>query len=131
MIPNASLELIENISSLSVRAKSRTHSIMRTYYVYILKCADKTYYTGFTNNLERRFSEHQDGENINAYTYKRRPVDLVFYEEFSDPNYAIAFEKKVKDWSRKKKEALIESNWEKLKVYSRCLNKTSHKYYKG
>ena len=102
---------------------------MRTYFVYILLCSDDTYYTGITNNLERRFAEHQEGSNPNSYTYKRRPVDLVFFETFSDPNTAIAFEKRLKKWSQKKKKALIEKNWDKLKEFSVCKNNTSHVNY--
>lgn len=56
---------------------------MKTYYVYILKCSDKSYYTGITSNLENRIFEHQAGKHIESYTYKRRPIELVFYTEFS------------------------------------------------
>ena len=69
---------------------------MKNYYVYILKCNDESYYTGVTNNIERRFAEHQNGEDSKAYTYKRRPLTLVFCEEFSDINQAITFEKTSK-----------------------------------
>jgi putative endonuclease len=83
---------------------------MKKYYVYILKCSDKSYYTGITNNIERRLDEHNEGINDNAYTHDRRPVELVFTMEFNDVNEAIAFEKQVKGWSRKKKEAIIANN---------------------
>jgi putative endonuclease len=79
---------------------------MKYYYVYILKCSDSSYYTGLTNNIERRFQEHQSGENSTSYTFKKRPVELVFCEEFLDVNQAISFEKQIKGWSRKKKEAI-------------------------
>ena len=102
---------------------------MKTYFVYILKCSDASYYTGITNNLERRVAEHQDGYNNLSYTHNRRPVELVFYEIFGDPDNAISFEKRVKNWSRKKKEALIEQNWEKLKQYAQCKNETTHKNF--
>ncbi len=87
---------------------------MKTMYVYILKCSDNSYYIGVTNNLERRFIEHEIGENRNCYTFLRRPLTVVFYEKFNDPLLAIAFEKKLKGWSRKKKEALINENYEAL-----------------
>lgn len=103
---------------------------MKTYYVYILKCCDGSYYTGFTNNIDRRLLEHQNGLNPMSYTHNRRPVKLVFYEPYTDPNMAIFFEKKIKRWSKKKKEALIEENWDKLKELASCKNKTSHKYFK-
>jgi putative endonuclease len=87
---------------------------MKTYYVYILKCSDKSYYTGITSNLEQRIFEHQAGEHIESYTYKRRPIELVFYAEFSDVGFAIDTEKQIKKWSRAKKEALINNKFEKL-----------------
>jgi putative endonuclease len=52
---------------------------MKIYYVYILECADGTYYTGITNNLERRFTEHALGLNQDSYTHDRRPVKLAWY----------------------------------------------------
>ncbi len=84
------------------------------YYVYVLKCADDKYYTGITNDLERRVTEHQSGENKRAYTYTRRPVALVYFEFFSDVNQAINFEKKIKKWSRIKKEALVKQSFDTL-----------------
>jgi putative endonuclease len=87
---------------------------MKTYHVYILLCSDGMYYTGVTNNLDERFRQHQEGINPKAFTYKRRPVKLVFYEVFGDVNQAIAFEKQVKGWRREKKEAIINGNWDKL-----------------
>lgn len=100
--------------------------IMKQYFVYILKCSDNSYYTGVTNDLERRLIEHQDGVNKKAYTHKRRPVSLVFYSDFNDINQAIAFEKQVKGWNRKKKEALINDEWERLPELAKCRNETSH-----
>ncbi len=87
---------------------------MKTYYVYILECSDKSYYTGFTSNLNNRVIEHQIGKHIDSYTYSRRPVTLVFYAEFTDPNLAIDTEKQIKKWSRVKKEALINNEFDKL-----------------
>ena len=82
--------------------------------VYIVNCKDDSFYTGVTNNVERRIVEHNSGLDKKSYTYSRRPVKLVYSQEFSDPNEAIRFEKQVKGWSRAKKEALIEGNFEKL-----------------
>ena len=100
---------------------------MKNYHVYILKCNDESYYTGVTNNIDRRFAEHQNGEDRKAYTYKRRPLTLVFCEDFNDINQAITFEKQVKGWSRKKKEAIILDKWEDLKELSICKNITNFK----
>lgn len=92
---------------------------MKIYYVYILQCSDNSYYTGFTNEIERRMIEHQDGENPSCYTYKRRHVKLMHTSEFKDVNQAILFEKQLKGWSRRKKEAIINGNWEILPELSK------------
>jgi putative endonuclease len=87
---------------------------MKKSYVYILKCADQTYYTGITSNLTKRIFEHESGKHKDSYTSTRRPIELVFYGEFTDINTAIEKEKQVKKWSRTKKEALINGNFEDL-----------------
>ena len=92
---------------------------MHQYFVYILLCADNSYYVGVTNDIERRMYEHENGLNPESYTHKRRPVKLVFCERFTDINQAIAFEKQVKGWNRKKKEAIINDNWELLPELSK------------
>ena len=81
---------------------------MKTFfYVYILQCADDTYYTGVTSNLDERISQHQNGAYRDSYTFNRRPVKLLFYTEFTDYNTAFRFEKQIKKWSKAKKIALI------------------------
>jgi len=92
---------------------------MKNYYVYILKCKDDSFYTGITNNLERRFYEHNIGNDIEAYTYRRRPVSLVWFEMFTDPTQAIIIEKQIKGWSRRKKQALVDEDWDRLVRYSK------------
>jgi putative endonuclease len=87
---------------------------MQYMAVYILLCTDNSYYIGVTNDLERRVWEHENGYNSKAYTFKRRPVKLVFYEYFPNASQAIEFEKQIKGWRREKKEALIKREWEKL-----------------
>jgi putative endonuclease len=99
---------------------------MKLYYVYILKCSDKSYYTGVTNDMDRRLREHEYGLSKDSYTYTKRPVELVFHYQFNDINQAIRFEKQVKGWSRKKKEAIIGDNWDELKKLAICRNNTSH-----
>ncbi len=86
---------------------------MKDYFVYIVKCSDESYYTGVTSNLEQRINEHNYGI-FKGYTSKRLPVTLVFSNRFSDVREAIRAEKKIKGWSRAKKEALIEDDFEKL-----------------
>ena len=73
--------------------------------MYILECSDGSYYTGSTNNLERRILEHSSGEGAN-YTKRRSPVKLVYWEEYPRIDYAFYWEKQVQGWTRKKKEAL-------------------------
>ncbi|NRT10462.1 GIY-YIG nuclease family protein [Flavobacterium sp. 14A] len=103
---------------------------MKQFYVYILKCSDNSYYTGMTNDINRRFLEHQNGININCYTFEKRPVELVFCTEFNEVLQAIAFEKQVKGWSRKKKEAIINDKWEDLKKLAVCQNESNSSNYK-
>ncbi|MFC6861214.1 GIY-YIG nuclease family protein [Zunongwangia atlantica] len=101
---------------------------MYTYYVYILKCSDSSFYTGITNNLNARLQQHQSGFNKNAYTFKRRPVKLEFYQKFKDVLQAIYFEKKIKKWSRAKKQALILGDWDMIQILAECRNATHYKY---
>lgn len=95
------------------------------FYVYILQCADGKLYTGFTNNISRRLEEHQKGLNKSAYTYSRRPVKLIFQQEFNDVFQAKRFERKIKKWSVKKKIALADGDFDRLKLLSICQNDTN------
>ena len=85
-------------------------------FVYMLRCADGSYYVGSarSDDLSRRLSEHETGA-YRGYTYKRRPVRLVWSEQFDRITDAIAAERKIKGWSRAKKEALIGGNWAEIK----------------
>jgi putative endonuclease len=87
---------------------------MKLLFVYILECSDGTYYTGLTNNIERRLNQHQSGVKPDSYTFSRRPVDLVFYAEFTDFYMAIDKEKQIKRWGSAKKKALIEGRFDDL-----------------
>ena len=87
-------------------------------FMYILKCADGSYYTGSTVNLELRLAQHQNGEGAN-HTRKRLPVVLVYYEEYQNIADAFHREKQVQGWSRKKKEALIENRPKDLPLLSK------------
>ncbi|MDQ0637915.1 putative endonuclease [Pedobacter sp. W3I1] len=87
---------------------------VHNYFVYILECTDKSYYVGVTNDLETRLSQHNSGENILAYTFSRRPVVLKYYQRFDLIEDAINFEKQIKGWSRKKKEALFNEDWNEI-----------------
>ena len=92
---------------------------MKEYYVYMVRCSDSSYYIGVTNNVFCRVSQHNIGKSPKAYTYKRRPVTLVYSASFIDVYDAIAWEKKIKRWSKKKKEALIEGDTNALRQLSR------------
>ena len=87
---------------------------MQQSYVYILKCADGTFYTGVSSNLTQRLFQHETGYYPDCYTSTRRPVELVFYAEFTDINLAIEKEKQIKKWSRAKKLALINDDFDTL-----------------
>ena len=100
---------------------------MKLYYVYILKCSDGLTYTGITNNISRRLEEHQKGLNRTCFTYKRRPVELIFCQEFNDVKQAIYFEKKIKKWSGKKKLALANGDYDLLKLLAECKNESHAK----
>src|SRR5689334_7275286 len=84
-------------------------------FVYILHCADGSYYVGSArgDDLAKRLSEHETGA-LDGYTSTRRPVRLVFHEHFKRITDAIAAERRIKGWSRAKKEALIRGEWDRL-----------------
>lgn len=82
-------------------------------FAYMLRCSDGSYYVGSTTNLEVRVAQHQIGEGA-AYTRRRRPVELIWYEEFSRVDQAFAREKQVQGWSRAKREALTMGDYGQL-----------------
>lgn len=86
--------------------------------MYILECADGSYYIGSTIYLEVRAEEHQDGRGAN-HTKRRLPVILVYFEEIERIDETFQREKQVQGWSRKKKEALINTQYNNLPLLSR------------
>ncbi len=86
-------------------------------YLYILECADGSYYTGSTWNLEKRLWEHQNGLGAN-HTKKRLPITLLYCEEFERVEDAYLREKQIQGWGRRKKDALIAGDMDKLVEYS-------------
>ena len=86
---------------------------MNYFYVYILRCSDSSYYTGHTDNITARISAHRL-KLCDNYTAKRLPVEVVFVQQFASRDLAFIAERRIKGWSRKKKEALINGNWEEL-----------------
>ena len=85
-----------------------------TFWVYILRCADGSYYTGHTDNLDKRIAEHHAGAIAACYTFKRRPLELVFSQEFPTREEALSSEQQIKGWSRKKKEAMMRGDWQEV-----------------
>jgi len=95
------------------------------YFVYIVECSDRLYYTGVTNDVEGRIQEHNEGIHPESFTYKRRPVVLKYWLRFTDINQAISWEKQLKGWGRKKKEALFNEDWERIKDLAKSKNTQS------
>lgn len=97
--------------------------------MYILECSDGSYYTGSTNDIDRRLNEHQHGKGAN-YTAKRLPVKLLYYEEFQNISDAFYREKQVQGWSRAKKKALMCGDNKTLHDLSSCANVSHFKNLK-
>ncbi len=91
--------------------------------MYILRCSDGTLYVGHTDDLERRVAQHESGE-LGGYTALRKPVALVFSEEFPSRDDALTRERQVKNWSRAKKEALVAGDWRSLSRLARGPDKS-------
>jgi len=98
------------------------------YFVYILMCSDGTYYIGLTNDLLKCFIEHEEGRYTNCYTFKRRPLLLMYYETIPFLKEAVERETQLKKWSRKKKEALMQQDYHKLHLLAQCQNLSHYMY---
>ena len=92
--------------------------------MYILKCSDGSYYVGHSDDVERRVAEHESGA-IPGYTKTRRPVKTVYVQEFPSRDEAFDAERQVKGWTRKKKEALIRSDWDAIRELAKKPSKAS------
>lgn len=99
---------------------------MGRYFVYMLLCSGGTYYTGISNNILRRFGEHQRGIDPGCYTFSRRPLELVYTQAFQWVQHAIAWEKQLKRWSAAKKKALCNGDFDAIHELAKCMNATSH-----
>ena len=93
----------------------------------MVECADESIYTGLTNNVDRRLKEHNFGSIANSYTSKRRPVKLIWHQEFMQFAQAEYFEKKIKKWSRAKKLALANDDYDMLPLLAECRNESHAK----
>ena len=87
-------------------------------WVYTLECADASFYAGHTDDLEKRYAEHVGGR-FPGYTHSRRPVTMVYSAEFQTRDEALTAERRIKGWSRAKKEALIHSDWNSVRELAR------------
>ena len=96
---------------------------MKRYYVYILRCLDGTYYTGVTGDFEQRIAQHHYGAFPKCYTFVRRPLELVWSQEYDDIYAAIAGEKKLKKMSHNQKSAFIRGDFE---MYKKLRRKKRH-----
>ena len=92
-----------------------------TFYAYLLRCSDRSYYAGHTEDLEHRISQHECGE-LGGYTAKRLPVELVWSENYPTREDAFGVERRIKGWSRAKKEALIAGDWALISELARGRN---------
>ncbi|MBE9578923.1 MULTISPECIES: GIY-YIG nuclease family protein [Moraxella] len=89
------------------------------FWVYILQCSDDSFYVGHSDDLQKRLYEHETGLFSTCYTFNKRPIQLVFTEQFESRENALARERQLKGWSRAKKIALINSDWDKLILLSK------------
>jgi predicted GIY-YIG superfamily endonuclease len=88
------------------------------FWVYILRCSDGSYYTGHTDNIDVRLAQHQRGQG-GDWTRRRRPVELVWCDIMPTRIEALEAERRIKPWSRAKKEALMAKNWARLSHFAR------------
>lgn len=102
---------------------------MKFYYVYIILCSDGTFYTGMTNDLERRLNQHIIGYKKDGYTFSRRPLKLKWSLQCTNPSEAIKIEKQIKGWSHRKKQALIDEDWTTWLSFQKIKLRTKFRRY--
>ena len=100
---------------------------VKQYWTYMLRCRDGSYYIGVTSALEMRLAKHALGIDERAYTFRRRPVTLVHSEVFYTPIEAIHAEKRLKGWSRAKKDALVRGDWDAVRELARSQRGQTHR----
>ena len=105
------------VLSLSKDA-SYGYRLVMAFHVYLLGCSDGSYYAGHTEDLEVRMGQHHEGA-VSGYTATRRPVTLLWAEEFATRAEALEAERRIKGWSRAKKQALIAGDWDRIKMLAR------------
>ena len=98
---------------------------VKIYFVYMVLCADNTYYIGITSDLDKRVGEHNFGTFATCYTFSRRPIKLVWCQDFHEVLDAIGCEKKLKGWGHDKKAALVRGDFNAIRALSRSHTSTS------
>ena len=93
-------------------------TVVMSFWVYMLRCGDGSYYTGHTDDLEYRLHQHQAG-TFGGYTLFRKPLSLVYSCSFPSREEALEAEQQIKGWSRKKKEAMLREDWAAVNRLSR------------
>ncbi len=91
---------------------------MLPFFAYMLRCADGSYYVGHTDELERRIGLHSTGAIPRCYTKSRLPVTLVWSQAFETRDEALAAERQIKGWGRRKKEALTRGDWKAIRQHA-------------
>jgi putative endonuclease len=104
----ASLNPHGNVSTADRQAEASSVRRRAVHHVYVLSCADGTYYTGYTTDVDRRVAEHDAGEGA-KYTRGRTPVDLIHVEDYETRSAAMSREAEIKQLSRTEKESLVRS----------------------
>ena len=89
------------------------------FWAYMLQCADDSYYVGHTEDLEYRLAQHHAGTFATCYTYECRPVQLAWSQVFDTRIEALEAERRIKGWSRGKKQALVIGDWDKINQLAR------------
>jgi predicted GIY-YIG superfamily endonuclease len=103
-----------------------------SYIVYILECSDGSYYTGSTDNINKRLWDHEQGVERSAYTYSRRPVKLVWTSEECKYYYdALRWERQIKGWTRAKKQALIRGDFNAVHEIVKAERKRKERIKRG
>lgn len=102
-----------------MEARTAAKGVAISFWVYILRCSDGSYYTGHTDNLEARLAQHGEGISPSCYTYSRRPLEPAFSQPFPTRDEALVAEQQIKGWSRKKKEAMMRGDWGGVSLLAR------------
>ncbi len=105
----------ETKADIKMRDLLESETSAMSFWVYMLRCADESFYVGHTDDVEARLAQHHSGADPGCHTFKRRPLELVFAQECTTRIEALESEQRIKRWSRAKKEALIASDWGALK----------------